>query len=172
MRTPSMVSEVSAIEVASTTLRWPFGAGAMARSCTAASSAPNSGTISTLASMDPLTEKILGAADFGCARQERQHRARIGAQRHRDRIRHLPLDRRIRLAADIARLDRKGAAFAVNHRRVAEQFTDPGAVERRRHHQEAQILAQAGLRVARQREPQIGIERTLVKLIEQHSGDA
>ena len=45
-----MVSEVSAIEVASTTLRWPFGAGAMARSCTAASSAPNSGTISIAAS--------------------------------------------------------------------------------------------------------------------------
>ena len=30
MRTPSIVSEVSAIEVASTTLRCPFGAGAMA----------------------------------------------------------------------------------------------------------------------------------------------
>ena len=50
MRTPSMVSEVSAIDVASTTLRRPLGAGAMARSCTAASSAPNSGTISMDAS--------------------------------------------------------------------------------------------------------------------------
>ena len=50
MRTPSMVSEVSAIEVASTTLRHPLGAGAIALSCTLASSAPNSGTTSTLAS--------------------------------------------------------------------------------------------------------------------------
>src|SRR5258707_998978 len=50
MRTPSMVNDVSAIEVASTTLRRPLGAGAMARSCTLASSAPNSGTISTEAS--------------------------------------------------------------------------------------------------------------------------
>jgi len=35
-----MVSEVSAIEVASTTLRRPGGAGAIARSCMSASSAP------------------------------------------------------------------------------------------------------------------------------------
>jgi hypothetical protein len=39
-RTPSMVSEVSAIDVASTTLRRPGGAGDMARSCSRASSAP------------------------------------------------------------------------------------------------------------------------------------
>ena len=72
--------------------------------------------------MNPLAEKILRAADFGRARQKRQHRAGIGAQRDSDRIRHLPLERRIRLAAEIARLDRKGAAFAGNHRRVAEQL--------------------------------------------------
>ena len=78
----------------------------------------------------------------------------------------------IRLAAEIARLHRKGAAFAGNDRRVAEQFADPRAVERRRHHQDAQILAQAGLRIAGQRQAQIGIERTLVKLVEQHGGDA
>ena len=100
--------------------------------------------------MDPFTEKILGAADFGRARQKRQHRAGIGAQRDSDRIRHLPLDGRIRLAAEIARLHRKGAAFARHHRRIAEQFADARAVERRRHHQDAQILAQAGLRIPRQ----------------------
>ena len=81
MRTPSMVSEVSAIEVASTTLRVPFGAGAIARSCTAASSAPNSGTISVAGVAHALFQKILRAADFGRARQECQHRAGIGAER-------------------------------------------------------------------------------------------
>jgi len=35
-----MVSDVSAIEVASTTLRRPAGAGEIARSCVSASSAP------------------------------------------------------------------------------------------------------------------------------------
>ena len=49
---------------------------------------------------------------------------------------------------------------------------DPRAVERRRHHEDPQILAQARLRVARQRQPEIGIERALVKFVEQHRGDA
>src|SRR6266403_1867498 len=120
MRTPSMVSDVSAIEVASTTLRWPFGAGAMARTCTAASSAPNSGAISIPASW-------------------------IRSPRHRDRIRHLPLQRRVGLAAEIAGLDRKGAAFAGKDGRLAEQSCDPRAVERCRHHENPQILAQAHL---------------------------
>ena len=40
MRMPSMVRLVSAIEVASTTLRWPFGAGAIAASCAAGGRSP------------------------------------------------------------------------------------------------------------------------------------
>ena len=39
-RTPSMVIEVSAIEVASTTLRRPAGAGRIAASCALPSSLP------------------------------------------------------------------------------------------------------------------------------------
>ena len=39
-RTPSMVRLVSAIDVASTTLRRPDGAGAIARSCSAADRSP------------------------------------------------------------------------------------------------------------------------------------
>ena len=46
------------------------------------------------------------------------------------------------------------------------------AVKRGRHHQNAEVLAQAGLRVARQRQAEIGIERTFVKLVEQDGGDA
>jgi hypothetical protein len=111
------------------------------------------------------------AADFGGAGQKRQHRTGIGAQRGRDRIRHLPLDRRIRLAAEIARFHRKGAAFAGNDGRIAKEFADPCTVKRRRHHEDTQILAQASLRIARQREPEIGIKRTLVKLVKQHGGD-
>ena len=120
--------------------------------------------------MNPLAKKILGAANFRGTGQERQHRARIGAQRHRDGVRHLPLQRRIGLAAEIARLDRERAALALDHGRLAEQFCHPRAVERRRH-EDAQILAQASLRVARQRQPEIGIERAFVKFVEQHRGD-
>ncbi len=122
--------------------------------------------------MDAFAEKILGAADFGSTRQEGQHRAGIGAQRGCDRIRHLPLQRCIGLAAEVAGLDRKGAALAGDDRRVAEQLGDARAIERRRHHQNTQILAQAGLGVARQRQAQISIERALVKFVEQHGGDA
>ena len=71
----------------------------------------------------------------------------------------------------MARLDREGAAFAGHHRRIAEPPGDPRPVERRRHHQNAQILAQAGLHVARQRQTEIGIQRALVKFVEQHRGD-
>ncbi|MHC2191482.1 hypothetical protein ACVJF1_004115 [Bradyrhizobium diazoefficiens] len=122
--------------------------------------------------LDALAEEILGAADFSGAGQERQHRTAIGAQRRGDRIRHLPLDRRVRLAAEIARLDRKGAALAFDDGRLTEQLCDAGAVERCRHHENAQILAQAGLRVTRQRKAHVGVERTLVKFVEQDGGNA
>ena len=167
-----MVSEVSAIDVASTTLRRPLGAGAMARSCTAASSAPNSGTMSMAGIVDPLGEQSLRAADFGRARQKRQHRACIGAQRCRDRVRHLPLERRIRLAAEIARLDREGAAFALDHRRIAEQFATRAPSSVADITRMRKSSRRPCLRVARQREPEIGIERALMKFVEQHRGDA
>ena len=167
-----MVSDVSAIEVASTTLRVPFGRrrdGAILHR--GIERAEQRHDLDRRIA-DALAQHGLGAADFGRARQERQHRARLRAQRRGDRVGHLPLDRRIGLAADIARLDRKRAAFALDHRRIAEQLRHARAVERRRHHQDAQVLAQAGLRIARQRKAEIGIERALVELVEQHRGDA
>ena len=122
--------------------------------------------------MDALTEKILRAANFRGPRQKRQHRAGVGAQRHRDGIRHLSLQRRVGLAAEITCFHRKGAALAGDDGRFTQQFCHPRAVQRRRHHQNAQILAQPHLGVARQRQPQIGIERTLVEFVEQHCGYA
>jgi hypothetical protein len=94
-----------------------------------------------------------------------------GPQRRRDRIGHLPLERRVRFAAEIAGLHREGAAFTDDHGRPAEQFCHSGTVERRRHHKNPQVLAQAGLGVTRQRQPEIGIERTLVEFVEQHGSD-
>ena len=79
---------------------------------------------------------------------------------------------RASIAAEITRLDRKRAAFAGDDGRIAQKLRDPRAVQRRRHRQDAQVLAQAGLAVERQGEPQIGIERALVELVEQHRADA
>ena len=121
---------------------------------------------------DDLLERRLGAADFRLARQERQDRAGIGAQRPRHRVGDLPLDHHVRIAAAVARLDGKRAALALDHRRVAQKLADPRAVERRRHHHQAEIVAQVLLHVARQRQAEIGVERALVEFVEQHRGDA
>ena len=75
------------------------------------------------------------------------------------------------VAADIARLDRKGAAFAFDQRRVAEQRAHARAVERRRHDKKPQILAQGRLRVEREGEAEIGVERALVEFVEQNRRD-
>ncbi len=117
-------------------------------------------------------EEVLGAADFRSTRQERQDGPRIGAERRGDRIRHLPLNLHIRLAAEIARLDRKRAALAFDDGSLAEQPGDARAVERCGHHQDAQILAEAQLRIARQREAEIGVERAFVEFVEQDGRNA
>ena len=110
------------------------------------------------AALDKLVQKErLGAPDFGRSRQERQHRAGIGAQRGGDGVGHLPLDLGIRFAAEVACLHRKSAAEAFDHRRVAEQLCDARAVDGRGHHEDAEVLAQADLRVARQCEPHVGV---------------
>jgi hypothetical protein len=54
-------------------------------------------------------------------------------------------------------LDRMASALALDHRAVIKQARNPGGVERRRHHQDAQILTQAGLDVERQRQAEISL---------------
>ena len=76
------------------------------------------------------------------------------------------------IAAEITRLDRERAAFAFDDGSIAEKLRDPRAVQRRRHRQDAQVIPQAALAVERERKPQIGIERALVELVEQHRADA
>ncbi len=88
-----------------------------------------------------------------------------------DGVGDLRLDR-ARVAADIARLDRKSAACAFDHRRIAEQPGNARRIDGRRHDEELEILAQALLHVAGKRETEIGIERAFMKLVEQHGGDA
>ena len=80
MRTPSMVRLVSAIEVASTTLRRPGGAGAMARSCARAIERAVQRRDVDRRIGDALRQARLGAADLGRAGQEHQHRARLGSR--------------------------------------------------------------------------------------------
>jgi hypothetical protein len=121
---------------------------------------------------DALAQKRLGATDFARSGQKDQKRAAFRAQRAHHRVRHLALDGAARVAAEIVRHDRKGAALAFHHRRIAQKLCHPRAVERRRHDQDLQILAQALLRIAREREAEVGIQGAFMEFIEQHGGDA
>ncbi len=111
-------------------------------------------------------------ADLALSRQKGQDGARIGPQGAQDRIGHRVLDPSVRIALGVAGLDREGAPFRCDDRCAAQQVRDAGAVQGRRHHQDAQVLAQAGLRVERQGQAEIGVEGAFVELVEQHGADA
>src|SRR3546814_19634554 len=59
-------------------------------------------------------------------------------------------------------------SLASDHGSGAEQGPEPRAVERRRHGDEAKVVAQSLLRVDRQREREIAVEAAFVHLVEQH----
>ena len=65
---------------------------------------------------------------------------------------------RPRVAPEMAGLDCKRAAGALDHRRVVKQLADARAIERCRHRQELELGAQAVLHVARERQAEVGIE--------------
>ncbi len=166
-----MVIEVSAIDVASTILRRPGGAG-------------RDGAVLLVAGKRAIErddvgrgvgaafELRLGAADFGGAGQKRQQRARLGAHRARDRVGHLRLDRpRVAAEHSASRPGKARPSLAITGASPSN-LGHARAVDGRRHDEEPQILAQALLHVARQREAEIGIERALVEFVEQHRGDA
>src|SRR5690606_40121271 len=55
---------------------------------------------------------------------------------------------------------------------LVDQPGKPRAVDRRRHHQQPQVLAQHRLAFERQREAEVAVEMPLVRLVEQHRRDA
>ena len=58
------------------------------------------------------------------------------------------------IAAEVARLHRERAALGGDHRSIAQKLRHPRAINRRRHDEEAQILAQALLQQALQADDQ------------------
>ncbi|GJE60660.1 hypothetical protein MPOCJGCO_2774 [Methylobacterium trifolii] len=59
-----------------------------------------------------------------------------------------------------------------HHGGVVEEAGHARAVERRRHHQDAQVLPQRPLRIEGEGEAEVGVEGALVELVEQHGADA
>jgi hypothetical protein len=171
MRTSSMVSDVSAIDVASTSLR-PSGSG------------PDRGA---LVAEGQRRRKGAGCARPGQAARQKRATRRISASPGR-KARQLPsfsaMARRIRSArpspsacrgrraVEPACLHRKGAPLGGDHRRVVEHRGHGRGVERGGHHQDAQVGAQGAARLPGQRKAQIGVERAFVELVEDHRADA
>ena len=118
--------------------------------------------------LDARVQDLRDAPDLALPRQEDQDRAAFLFERVERHARDLVLDPRGRVAPDIARRDGIGAAFAFDQRRVSQERAHPRAVERRRHDEEAQVVAQGALRVEREGETEVGVERALVELVEQN----
>ncbi len=72
----------------------------------------------------------------------------------------------------MAGLHRKHPPLALDHRRAVQQPRYGCAIQGSGHYQKAQVAAQQALGIDGQRQTQIGIKASLVKLIEDHTGDA
>ena len=173
MRTPSMVSEVSAIDVASTTLRRPGGAGAIARSCIVARRAHHKAPPHRY-------------PDRRCARAATP---RCGGFRPRRAERPAANPRR---RAAPARPHRRPAARSAAAHRARDSASRPGTRGLRSRspaHRRAASPTRApssvadmtrSLRSSRRpcctsrasAKPEIGVERALMEFVEQNRGDA
>ena len=175
-RTPSTVSDVSAMSVASTTRRRPGGDGARARSCSSSASAPARRWTSTPGPRSPI-ELVGEPGDLADAGQERQHVAVLVAQR--------PPDRRSPSRPPAGRRDERGTQrTSTGNVRPTLSTTGAGPASRRqqageqrgvggrRHRRDAQVRAQRRRGVERERQPEVGRQVALVDLVEDDEPDA
>ena len=124
-------------------------------------------------------EPLGGAPDLAGPGQEDEHVAGFVAQGARDVRGDRGLDAVSRQATgravQVAGFHRVLAPLGRDHRRgvaVAQQFGDRRGVEGRRHDQQAQVVAKQSPRLERQRQAEIGVQRALVELVEDHQPDA
>ena len=109
--------------------------------------------------------------DLALPRQEHQHITGMRCQRMLDRTLRLMLDGFLASRGEMRDFDRIAAAGAAQARRV-EEPGKPLAIQRRRHHHDAQVLAQAGLYIQRQRQAKVAGQVAFVEFVEQQRADA
>ncbi len=124
------------------------------------------------APVESLGEQRLDATDLAGAGEKREDVALVAAQCFDDRVGDRTLDSQLASRLDVARLDRKRPAMARHDRCVAEQPGDRFSVERRRHDDDAQVVAEERPRAQREREAEVGVETSLVELVEHENADA
>ncbi len=71
----------------------------------------------------------------------------------------------------IAAIHRVRTPLRSDNRRVRQQTLETVVIQRRRHNKELEIVAQPLLHVQQQRQSQIGLQATLVELIEDHQSN-
>ena len=118
-------------------------------------------------------QRRLGAADLRHAGQEGEDVAIMLRQRGTHRAGHRlgQIARVGDIARRVADLHREHAAGAFDHDRV-QQAGQTRAIRSRRHGDQPQLRPQHALEIAAQRECQVGFQRALVHLVENHGGDA
>ncbi len=117
-------------------------------------------------------DRLLGPPDLRDAREKDQAVPIDLTPRLTDRLRDGEWERGPLAHRAPPGLHRIGAPFAYDHRRLTESGRDRGRVERRGHHDEAEILAEHGAGLEGERQPEIGGQVPLVELIEADGGDA
>ncbi len=119
---------------------------------------------------------MLGArADLPGSREEGEHVALGFGQSALDGARDQHRDARrvdIPISIEVADVDGEGFPGRVNDRRAAEQRGNGPGIQRRRHDEERQVLAQVAPGVEAERERQVGVEAALVKFVEDDEGHA
>src|SRR5207302_3035304 len=114
-------------------------------------------------------QSLLDAADLAHAGQEHQRAAALGGEGAADRARNRVFDAARRFAVEIARLHREHAAGRFDHWRAAQPLRYRAGIERRRHGNDTQVLAQRALGFADQGEGEVAFEAALVELVEDHA---
>jgi len=113
-----------------------------------------------------LIERLPCALQFGDAGQEDEEVPIGERQRFAHGAGHARGEGAVGAVTAPSHFDREGAPLADDHVRVAEERGDGDGLERRRHHEEAQVGAHERPRLEREREPEVGGEVPFVELVE------
>ena len=112
------------------------------------------------------------AADLAGARQKREQVALVVGERAPDDRHHAAIQALVLATGgrwQVDRSHREHPSRRSNDRGIAEHTRQARGIEGRGHDQDPQILAQLRLRIERKREPEVGLQAALVKLIEDHA---
>jgi hypothetical protein len=142
---PSIVIEVSATFVASTTLRSPLATGTL--------------------------ELFVRAADLAYSRQERKHVTVRPFERSQDTAGDERVDLTIVFARRVRHVDGERTPLALDHARIAQPARHVGRGNRGRHDQDAQVRPRLALHASRHRQRQIRVQAALVELVEHDRAD-